>query len=181
MNSKTPIELGGEFPLKVARRLFDGHISWPAPQVWLTLLCYADEDGAVDVHPEILTRLTGWSMELLRDGTDQLEKYGYLFRLYDHLNWGWWICDYENAFPTPCARPGGPEWETIKRYVFSRDGYRCQYCGEAGGLLEVDHVKAHSKGGSSDIDNLVTACKSCNCSKRDKSPDEWRKWKAEKA
>ena len=54
--------------------------------------------------------------------------------------------------------------------VFKRDKFTCQYCGSKAPevILEVDHIKPVAKGGSNDIMNLITACKSCNCGKRDK-------------
>lgn len=58
--------------------------------------------------------------------------------------------------------------------IYERDGWRCQYCdqperpGEAG-LLSLDHLRPLSKGGSNRTDNLVTACKSCNSARGDRS------------
>lgn len=52
-----------------------------------------------------------------------------------------------------------------KRFdVFKRDGFTCQYCGgkPPGVVLECDHIDPSSKGGSDDIDNLITACFDCN-------------------
>lgn len=50
--------------------------------------------------------------------------------------------------------------------VFLRDGYECVYCGENNRkLLTLDHVHPQSKGGKDTWENLVTACKSCNCEK----------------
>lgn len=48
--------------------------------------------------------------------------------------------------------------------VFNRDEFRCQYCGQTppSVVLEVDHVHAKSRGGSDDIDNLLTSCFDCN-------------------
>ena len=48
--------------------------------------------------------------------------------------------------------------------VLKRDGFACVYCGAAapGVLLQVDHVEAMSLGGSDEINNLVTACSTCN-------------------
>ena len=46
--------------------------------------------------------------------------------------------------------------------VLKRDRFTCQYCGAAGGTLEVDHVKPICEGGSDDPKNLVTACFECN-------------------
>lgn len=65
--------------------------------------------------------------------------------------------------------------------VWKRDDYTCQYCGlemrllyklwrlgrikrhEA--LLTVDHIKPRSKGGSWEVENLVTSCVFCNSRK----------------
>lgn len=50
-----------------------------------------------------------------------------------------------------------------KRFsVLKRDNFTCQYCGKAGGRLEVDHVKPICQGGSDEMDNLKTACFECN-------------------
>lgn len=50
-------------------------------------------------------------------------------------------------------------WEVLKR-----DKYVCQYCGACGPNveLEVDHKIPVSRGGTDDMDNLVTACFKCN-------------------
>lgn len=58
-----------------------------------------------------------------------------------------------------------------KAVVLSRDGYRCQYCGvgvQDGAILEVDHRIPIAKGGCNRVSNLITACRDCNRSKRDK-------------
>lgn len=48
--------------------------------------------------------------------------------------------------------------------VFKRDAFKCQYCGKSSPdvILEVDHIKPVSEGGSNDITNLITACFDCN-------------------
>ena len=55
--------------------------------------------------------------------------------------------------------------------VFKRDGFRCQYCGNAppSVILEIDHIVAVSRGGVSDTDNLVTCCFDCNRGKAARS------------
>jgi hypothetical protein len=52
----------------------------------------------------------------------------------------------------------------VRFEVFKRDKFTCQYCGASAPevILEVDHIKPVSKGGTDDIMNLVTACRDCN-------------------
>ena len=45
-----------------------------------------------------------------------------------------------------------------------RDGYSCQVCG-ADENLTIDHLIPISKGGTDDLDNLLTMCGRCNFSK----------------
>lgn len=68
-------------------------------------------------------------------------------------------------------------WCKIREEIFERDNYTCNYCGQIGGKLEADHVIAFSKGGTDDLENLVTSCRRCNRQKKDKSVEEFLKWK----
>jgi 5-methylcytosine-specific restriction endonuclease McrA len=57
--------------------------------------------------------------------------------------------------------------------IYLRDSFRCVYCcrdlhGAAPTDITLDHIKAKSDGGSNKPENLVTACRSCNCSRQDK-------------
>ena len=49
----------------------------------------------------------------------------------------------------------------IRKLVLRRDRYRCVLCGNSG-LLEVDHILPWSAGGSDDMDNLRTLCRTHN-------------------
>jgi 5-methylcytosine-specific restriction endonuclease McrA len=50
----------------------------------------------------------------------------------------------------------------------------CWWCGKFVGLtFDIDHRVPVSKGGSSDISNIVIACRECNDSKKDKMPGDW--------
>lgn len=64
-------------------------------------------------------------------------------------------------------------WERLRRFIFDRDGHACTYCGSADLPLHCDHVVPVSRGGSSEPENLTTACKPCNLSKNDRTPQEW--------
>lgn len=48
--------------------------------------------------------------------------------------------------------------------VFKRDKFTCQYCGRRAPhvVIELEHVRPRSTGGTHDAWNLVTACHECN-------------------
>jgi len=56
--------------------------------------------------------------------------------------------------------------------VATRDGFRCQYCGEQHPLsrLNYDHVVPRAQGGRTTWKNIVMACYGCNERKRDRTP-----------
>ena len=58
--------------------------------------------------------------------------------------------------------------------IFLRDDYICQYCYKTfpTSKLTLDHVHPYSRGGLKTWTNIVTACKSCNHKKSDKTPRE---------
>lgn len=51
----------------------------------------------------------------------------------------------------------------------------CFYCGENKSRMTIDHIIPIKRGGTHSIGNLVSACGSCNSSKRDKFITEWKK------
>ena len=63
--------------------------------------------------------------------------------------------------------PRKPIPKSVRFEVFKRDKFTCQYCGASAPdvILQVDHIKPVSKGGTNDIMNLVTACRDCNSGK----------------
>ena len=64
--------------------------------------------------------------------------------------------------------------KSVRFEVLKRDSFKCQYCGASAPdvLLQIDHIEPVSKGGDSDITNLVTACAACNAGKRDRRLDD---------
>ncbi|MDP7322161.1 MAG: HNH endonuclease [Bacteriovoracaceae bacterium] len=61
-----------------------------------------------------------------------------------------------------------------RQNIFYRDHFTCQYCHTPFKAkdLTLDHVIPKSKGGSTDWENIVTACGPCNNKKGDKSLKE---------
>jgi 5-methylcytosine-specific restriction endonuclease McrA len=58
--------------------------------------------------------------------------------------------------------------------VYTRDGFRCQYCGEKKAMRELnyDHVIARVRGGKTVWENIVTSCYACNDRKGSRTPEE---------
>ena len=71
-------------------------------------------------------------------------------------------------------RKDGPS-AGAKLRVMKRDCFRCTYCGASGNdvELQVDHIIPMSKGGSSHLSNLTTACAKCNNTKNDRLAWGW--------
>ena len=118
-------------------------------------------------HPNIKEKIKGFE--------DSFIKFAALERLYYEPD----ICDELECYlkRRRMYEINVKEWYRIRKVVFERDNYICQYCGKRGGILEVDHSIPFSKGGSDSYDNLVTACRKCNRQKRDKSKEDFVKWK----
>lgn len=64
----------------------------------------------------------------------------------------------------PRFRKRKPIAPNTRAQVYARDGLKCVRCGSTK-QLTVDHIVAHVRGGSDDIDNLQTMCRTCNTSK----------------
>lgn len=60
------------------------------------------------------------------------------------------------------------EWKILTRHFDNK----CAYCGEEKPLQQ-DHFVPVVKGGEYTINNIIPACKSCNCSKNDRDFFEW--------
>ena len=58
--------------------------------------------------------------------------------------------------------------------VYTRDGFRCQYCGEKKEMRELnyDHVVPRHRGGKTAWENIVTSCYACNDRKGSRTPEE---------
>lgn len=60
--------------------------------------------------------------------------------------------------------------------LLKRDNYTCAYCGKTdkdkGVQLTWDHILPRSRGGQDTWENAITACKSCNLKKANRTPEE---------
>ena len=59
----------------------------------------------------------------------------------------------------------------VRDYVFQRDDHKCVDCSSPENL-EIDHILPVSRGGESVAENLALRCRSCNRSKRTRTPEE---------
>jgi hypothetical protein len=78
------------------------------------------------------------------------------------------------AFVVPTA-PSLKPTEKVSRYMlYRRDGGRCAYCGKEISQKEatIDHIFPKSKGGKTEWENVVLACKKCNRIKDNKTLEE---------
>ncbi len=63
----------------------------------------------------------------------------------------------------------------IREYLLDRYQHTCQYCGGVSGdpVLEWEHIRPRSRGGSDSIKNATLACHRCNQDKGSMTPEEW--------
>ncbi len=56
----------------------------------------------------------------------------------------------------------------VRKYVFERDRYHCQSCGQTDleTNLTIDHIIPLARSGQNDISNLQTLCSACNQRKK---------------
>ncbi|KAI9000315.1 hypothetical protein BC832DRAFT_541444 [Gaertneriomyces semiglobifer] len=75
--------------------------------------------------------------------------------------------------------------ETVRAAVFHSDNGKCYHCSKKlvynnrtnrlRGAWHIEHLVAHSKGGSDSLNNLRAACIDCNLKKSNKSVSEWNR------
>lgn len=63
-------------------------------------------------------------------------------------------------------------WRSIRAAIIERDGGVCHYCGQDANT--VDHKTPLALGGTSNPDNLVAACRSCNSGKGGRDSTQWK-------
>ena len=53
-------------------------------------------------------------------------------------------------------------WDLIRKIVYKRANYGCEYCGNCGSKLNAHHLIPLSKGGKNELANLVCVCDQCH-------------------
>lgn len=68
-----------------------------------------------------------------------------------------------------------PQWQpspALRADIYARDGRKCVYCASTDDLT-IDHRTPEMRGGTHEPENLQTACRRCNASKRDLTHEEF--------
>ena len=65
-----------------------------------------------------------------------------------------------------------PVLKVSRKSVFARDGQICQYCGQQGVPLTLDHIVPRERGCDTCWENLACCCTRCNNLKANRTPDE---------
>jgi 5-methylcytosine-specific restriction endonuclease McrA len=68
-----------------------------------------------------------------------------------------------------------------KRNVLIRDGFKCAYCLKGNRFLTIDHIVPRSRGGRTEFENCVAACRTCNHLKGNQTPSEAKMYPSVKA
>ena len=53
-------------------------------------------------------------------------------------------------------------WYLIRKIIYKRANYTCEYCGNSGSKLNAHHLIPLSKGGKNELANLVCVCDQCH-------------------
>ena len=63
----------------------------------------------------------------------------------------------------------------VREYLLDKYGHTCQYCGGVSDdpVLEWEHIRPKSRGGSGSVKNATLSCRTCNLEKGARTPEEW--------
>lgn len=126
------------------------------------------DGGPIEDDERCISRFCGCSIRKWRTVRDRLIALGKIVRTAEGR-----ILDVGMPHSAP-DRPPISGWAALRNIVFKRDDFTCRYCGTKDAHLECDHIHPVSRGGSSDLSNLATACRRCNRSKSNLTIGEWR-------
>lgn len=144
-------------------------------RLWIFAAQNKPNGRLIGVQTNMIERIAKW-----RGGTGLLLQCLAETRLIEQDSEGVWLLhDWEKHQPHAernALRAESPlpyDWNRRRYTVFIRDDFTCQYCGTPIEKPHCDHIIPRSRGGADTVDNLVTACPSCNLKKGDKTPEEW--------
>lgn len=78
------------------------------------------------------------------------------------------------------VRTGNRAWRQLRAQALDRDNHECQLRGPrcTGHAVQVDHVMPAHRGGTDDVENLVSVCRSCHAAKSQREATVARnRWK----
>lgn len=131
-----------------------------------TIADYSDYPGDAPQYVRLLQK-HGWlDGKILHDWLDYAGRYlesKYRVSNPDRLRKIW--AKFGREFTKTAYSKNTEGWTATRIKVLERDLHTCQYCGVKDVPFEIDHILPVAKGGTNDIKNLATACKSCNRSK----------------
>lgn len=58
-------------------------------------------------------------------------------------------------------------------FTFALSGGQCIYCGKYSDSIELEHIRAFSKGGANTLANITTSCRTCNQAKNNHALLTW--------
>lgn len=149
---------------------------------YVMLMCMRCSNTLVTLHEtEVAFHLRISNEEMAETKALFIAK-GFIDKDFNLLNWEkrQFISDTSNErvkrHRAKRAEQGLPQQNSIpasvRVAVFGRDDCACVYCG-AEDDLTIDHMTPQSRGGGDEMENLATACRACNASKRDLTSDEF--------
>lgn len=141
--------------------------------LWVKALCLASESrkrGHILLSDEEICWKLRVSIQTWKHAIDKFRAKGMI----EHTEEGYRLTNWDKRQNPDFERPSLADWRVLRTEIFARDNYTCQYCGAHGVSLQCDHIIPISRGGSNEKSNLTTACKTCNQSKHNKTPEEWR-------
>lgn len=135
--------------------------------IYTMILCRIyEENGPIEYHPIRLSAYCGTRESVLTKAVDRLIVLGR-------------IEVQDGMLSDPDMRQVGFRGDAVRKPIPANvrgdvmaEG-ACAYCGRKEGPFEIDHIMPWSRGGSDSRENLTLACRPCNRSKRDMTPEEW--------
>lgn len=73
-----------------------------------------------------------------------------------------WLGSLSSDISAPSTGRYPANWNTVRHAVYTRDNHRCRNCGARNVELHAHHIVPLSRGGTNQMGNLKTLCRSCH-------------------